>query len=128
MVHHGKEAFEIQRGYDAAFGSENNVVVFKIKPHADSLRLAKLNKVKKEKMPADSLGILLLKNNDLVKLVSRRGEVVLKARVTDVPNKGLIFVPWFDKKQLINLVTIDAFDPGSKQPEFKICAVKVSKA
>ncbi len=27
---------------------------------------------------------------------------------------------------LINLVTIDAFDAGSKQPEFKICAVKAS--
>jgi len=29
---------------------------------------------------------------------------------------------------LINRVTINAFDPGSKQPEFKVCAVRVTKA
>jgi nitrate reductase NapA len=28
---------------------------------------------------------------------------------------------------MINRVTIDAFDEGSKQPEFKICAVKIEK-
>ena len=27
---------------------------------------------------------------------------------------------------MINRVTIDAYDPGSKQPEFKICAVKLA--
>jgi len=29
---------------------------------------------------------------------------------------------------MINRVTIDAFDPGSKQPEYKICAVRIKKA
>jgi nitrate reductase NapA len=35
---------------------------------------------------------------------------------------------WEDDASLINRVTINAFDPGSKQPEFKICAVKLAKA
>jgi nitrate reductase NapA len=39
-------------------------------------------------------------------------------------------VPWFDQNydRMINRVTIDAFDEGSKQPEFKICAVRIERA
>ncbi len=73
---------------------------------------------------AKKLGI---KNGDNVLLTSRRGKLALPARVSDVCMPGLVFVPWYDAKKLINYVTIDAIDKGSKQPEFKICAVKVSK-
>ena len=43
---------------------------------------------------------------------------------------GMVFVPfcWEDDESFINRVTIDAYDPISKQPEFKICAVKLAKA
>ncbi len=42
---------------------------------------------------------------------------------------GILFVPWFDQSwdRMINRVTIDAVDAGSKQPEFKICAVKIER-
>ena len=30
--------------------------------------------------------------------------------------------------RLINKVLLDAFAPGSKQPEYKVCAVQISKA
>lgn len=73
---------------------------------------------------AAKLGV---QNGDNVKLITRRGEMVFQARVGDVCNPGLVFVPWFDPKKLINELTIDAIDPGSKQPEFKICACKVRK-
>jgi nitrate reductase NapA len=55
---------------------------------------------------------------------------VIKARVIDTPKPGMVFVPfhWAEQDSLINRVTIDAYDPGSKQPEFKICAVRLSKA
>ena len=45
----------------------------------------------------------------------------------EMTQKGVAFVPfhWEHTGQLINDVTIDAYDPGSKQPEFKICAVKL---
>ena len=79
--------------------------------------------------PADAseLGI---KRGDRVRITSRRGEAVIKARVVDMPRPGMVFVPfcWDDEATFINRVTIDAYDPGSKQPEFKICAVKLSKA
>ena len=38
------------------------------------------------------------------------------------------FVHMHDAERLCNLITIDAVDPGSKQPEFKICGVRVVKA
>jgi len=75
---------------------------------------------------AKQLGI---KHGDMVKVTSRRGEVTLKARVIDTPRPGMVFVPWFDDRiqAMINFVTKDAYDPGSKQPEFKVCAVKLAK-
>ena len=76
---------------------------------------------------AKDLGI---RSGDKVRITSRRGEVVIKARVVDMPRPGMVFTPfcWDDEETFINRVTIDAFDPGSKQPEFKICAVKLAKA
>ena len=45
-----------------------------------------------------------------------------------VPEKGQVFVPFFDENMLINDLTLDAFCPISKQPDYKKCAVKVEKA
>ncbi len=69
-----------------------------------------------------------VKSKDKVKLTSRRGSIVLEAKVVDVPREGLVFVPMHYPSQLINELTTDAYDAMSKQPEFKICAVKLQKA
>ena len=45
-----------------------------------------------------------------------------------VPVKGMVFVPFFDESYLINEVTLDAFCPISKQPDYKKCAVRLEKA
>ena len=74
---------------------------------------------------AQKLGI---KSRDKVKLTSRRGSIVLEAKVVDVPREGLVFVPMHYPDELINNLTTDAYDALSKQPEFKICAVKIEKA
>ena len=73
---------------------------------------------------------LEVSNGDRIRITSRRGEAVIKARVVDMPRPGMVFVPWHweDKDSLINRVCIDAYDPGSKQPEFKVCAVQLAKA
>ena len=67
---------------------------------------------------------------DRVKVASRRGEVVARVEVDgrNSPPKGTVFVPFFDEQVLINLVTLDAYDPISKQPDFKKCAVRLEKA
>jgi nitrate reductase (cytochrome) len=78
--------------------------------------------------PADAER-LDLADGDGLRLVSRRGEATLPVKVVHGPRKGMVFVPfhWEDDASLINRVTIDAYDPGSKQPEFKICAVRLEK-
>jgi nitrate reductase (cytochrome) len=70
-----------------------------------------------------------INTGDKVKLTSRRGNLVLPASVNGrgVPPAGMVFVPFFDEDLLINNLTIDAFDPISKQPDYKKCAVKVEK-
>ncbi len=70
-----------------------------------------------------------IKNGDMVKIITRRGFNILPARVIKASLPGILFVPWFDQdwNRMINRVTIDAFDPGSKQPEFKICAAKIER-
>ena len=71
-----------------------------------------------------------VRDGDAMRITSRRGEAIIKTRVTAMPQPGTVFVPfcWEDDAGFINCLTIDAFDPGSKQPEFKICAVQLTKA
>ena len=70
-----------------------------------------------------------LRRGDKVKIESRRGDIISRVEThgRNKPPQGLIFVPWFDSRQLINKVTLDAICPISKQTDFKKCAVKVSK-
>ena len=76
---------------------------------------------------AKALGIA---SGDRVKVTSRRGSITGVAEVEGrtVPQKGLVFVPFFDQDLLVNLVTLDSFCPISKQPDYKKCAVRVEKA
>jgi len=94
---------------------------------ADELRRAQPEcYVEINPLDADRLGI---RTGDRIRITSKRGEAIIKARVVSIPRPGMLFVPWHweDEDSLINRVTIDAYDPGSKQPEFKICAVKIAK-
>ena len=68
-----------------------------------------------------------INNGDDVLLETKRDKMVFQAKVSDVCRPGLVFVPWYDANLLINKLTLNAFDKGSKQPEFKICAVRIKK-
>ena len=59
---------KINRGVNAKFSPNNNFIAFKIKPQADSLRKAKFNKVKKDKLPKDSLGIYIFTQDTTIKI------------------------------------------------------------
>lgn len=71
-----------------------------------------------------------IKNRDKVKVSSRRGSVVLPVELNGrgKPEKGNVFTTFFDETKLVNDLCIDAFDPLSKEPDFKKCAVKIEKA
>jgi len=75
---------------------------------------------------ANRMGVV---NGAIVKVSSRRGSVVMKASINGRgrPARGQVFVPFFDESYLINEVTLDAFCPISKQPDYKKCAVKLER-
>ncbi|MBA2849017.1 molybdopterin-dependent oxidoreductase [Thermosulfuriphilus ammonigenes] len=75
---------------------------------------------------AKRLGI---RPGDMVLVESRRGHNILPAKIYEGPMEGMVFVYWYDQHEdrLINKVTKDAFDPGSKEPEFKICACRIRR-
>ena len=74
---------------------------------------------------AKKLGI---KHGDNVIVETRRDSMELPARVSDTCRPGLLAVPFFDSKKLVNTLFLDATDPGSREPEYKICAAKIRKA
>jgi nitrate reductase NapA len=79
--------------------------------------------------PSDA-GRLKIKDGDRVRLATRRGTLVLPAVIDGRarPAEGQVFVPFFDESLLINELTLDAFCPISKQPDYKKCAVRVERA
>jgi nitrate reductase NapA len=72
---------------------------------------------------------LAIQAGEMVRLVSRRGELHLPARIDDrgKPVPGTLFVPFFDEGRLVNHLTLDAYCPISKQPDYKKCAVRLEK-
>ena len=65
-----------------------------------------------------------IKYGDKIKLISRRGETITTARVTDEVGPGVLMMTMhFDDG--VNNLTNTALDPMSKMPELKHCAVKI---
>jgi formate dehydrogenase major subunit len=78
-------------------------------------------------MHPDELQMLGIDDGEFVRLRSRRGEIILKARASARMTRGSVFVPFHFKEAAANLLTIDALDPFGKIPEFKFCAVRVER-
>ena len=73
---------------------------------------------------ASALGIV---DGEMVKVVSRRGEILAKAKITEVSPAGVVFLTFHFAESSANLLTNPALDPVSKIPEFKVCAVRVER-
>src|SRR5688572_17822369 len=72
---------------------------------------------------------LRLKAQDRVDVVSRRGRVQsLELRVTETIGPGQVFVPFHFAETNANQVTQSAFDPISREPNYKQSAVRVERA
>jgi predicted molibdopterin-dependent oxidoreductase YjgC len=75
--------------------------------------------------PADA-GRIGVGDGEPVRVTSRRGELTGRARLTDAVQPGAIFVPFVKlEESAANFLTNSAFDPASKIPEYKVCAVRV---
>ncbi|WP_105901020.1 periplasmic nitrate reductase subunit alpha [Vibrio gangliei] len=70
-----------------------------------------------------------LRRGDEVLIASPRGEVRarVETRGRNRPPQGLVFVPFFDARILVNKLILDATDPLSKQTDYKKCPVKITK-
>lgn len=98
-------------------------------------KVAKLNKLNPGpfvEIHPDDAARLHIADGDPIEIASRRGRAVLPASISDRVRPGNCFAPFhwndaFGEYLSINAVTNDAVDPISNQPEFKACAVTLTK-
>ena len=68
-----------------------------------------------------------LKSGDVLVVESRRGKISATTRVDEGMQKGVVMMPFSFNEAAANLITNEALDPFGKIPEFKYCAVKLSR-
>jgi formate dehydrogenase alpha subunit len=76
--------------------------------------------------PEDALR-LGIKEGEIVKVSSRRGEITIRVRVSDEVDPGVVFVPMHFAECAANVLTDTKLDAKSKIPPFKTCAVRIEK-
>ena len=75
--------------------------------------------------PADAAS-LNIADRDALSVSSRRGTITAKAHLTTNVNPSEVFLPMHEGTT--NILTFPAFDPHSRQPSYKACAVKIRKS
>jgi formate dehydrogenase major subunit len=71
---------------------------------------------------AEQLGI---EDEEYVRVESRRGSIVVRARVTDRVGPGTLFIPMHFAAGAVNKLTSETFDPTAGIPEYKVTSVRV---
>ena len=66
-------------------------------------------------------------DGEMVRVSSRRGQVVVKARVTRQVPKGMVWMAFHFREGNANWLTNAVYDPISLTAEYKACAVRVEK-
>ncbi len=75
--------------------------------------------------PADATR-LGLSSGEVARVVSERGEIErIAVRVTSIVREGEIFIPFHYDEACANRLTNDEFDPISREPNYKQCAVRL---
>ena len=76
--------------------------------------------------PADAAR-LDVADGEMVRAVSRRGQVDVTAHITDVCPPGVVSAGFHFTESRMNVLTNPALDPIAKIPETKVCAIRVEK-
>jgi assimilatory nitrate reductase catalytic subunit len=80
-----------------------------------------------EMHPADAAR-LDLRSGQWVRVTSSRGSIDrVRLRVTTIVREGEVFVPFHWDETCANRLTVDEFDPISREPNYKQCAVRVER-
>lgn len=66
-------------------------------------------------------------NREKVTVRSRRGEIQISTSITDKVAPGVVFIPFHFAESAANVLTSRTLDSEAKIPEFKVCAVNISK-
>ncbi|KGQ21082.1 formate dehydrogenase subunit alpha [Thermus filiformis] len=82
--------------------------------------------LKVEVNPKDA-GRLGIQDGERIALVSRRGRIVARAWVTDRTPEGVVYAPFHFAEAPANRLTLNAYDPISRIPEYKVAAVRLEK-
>ena len=75
----------------------------------------------------EDLQALEMESGDLLTIESRRGALSVATRVDEGIQPGVLMMPFTYHEAAANILTNDALDPFGKIPEFKFCAIRVSK-
>jgi len=70
---------------------------------------------------------LKISQGERIKIRSRRGEIEIKADLSDRVERDTIFIPFHFAESAANVLTNPALDPIAKIPEYKVCAVRIEK-
>lgn len=69
-----------------------------------------------------------IKNGDMVKVKTRRGEIEITAKVTPEIMRGVLFIPFHFVECAANILTsAEELDPEAKMPELKVSAASIEK-
>lgn len=80
-----------------------------------------------EMNPRDA-GRMHLRPHDRVDVISPRGRVEnVELRVTEIVAPGQVFLPFHFAESNANRLTLSAYDPYSREPNYKQCAVRVER-
>ncbi len=74
--------------------------------------------------PADAQD-LNVKDNELLEVTSKRGHITARVYLAPTVQRGQAFLPMH--YNMINQLTYPSFDPHSRQPNYKHCAIKLTK-
>jgi formate dehydrogenase alpha subunit len=77
--------------------------------------------------PADAAD-LELNTGDWVEVRSRRGAITLRALVSARSPRGLVFIPFHFAEAAANILTLDRVDERAKIPDYKVCAVRLTRS
>jgi formate dehydrogenase major subunit len=68
-----------------------------------------------------------IEQDEKIRVKSRRGEVIVKARVTPEVPPGMVWMAFHFRENSANWLTNAAFDTVTMTAEYKACAVRIEK-
>jgi len=70
---------------------------------------------------------LNINNGEKVRLISRRGSIITTAKVTEIVDENVVFMPFHYSDGAANYLTNSKLDEIAKIPELKVAAVRIEK-